>query len=91
MYQANLRKLCNIQVDRFENRGKLEAVDVWIQCNLAGLDSILDDNDGEISHINTTDCEVRVWLEGTETKRPQQFYLKEIPREKLQSFFVQRG
>ena len=80
-----------LQVDRFETRGKLDAVDVWIQCNKAALDSVLEENDGDISHINSTDEEVRVWLEGTEHQRPQQYFLKEIPKEKLPSFFKQRG
>ena len=78
-------------MDRFESHGKLDAVDVWIQCNLAGLDAVLDDNDGEISHVNSTDNNVRVYVEGTELRRPQQYELKKIPRDKLQSFFKQRG
>ena len=83
-----------IQVDRFEKgegRNKvLLAVDVWIQCTRAGLDSILE-NDGDIGHVNSTDPAPRIWLEPTENSRDQQYDLKSVPHGKLDSFFVQRG
>ena len=79
-------------MDRFEDRNKkLIAVDVWLQCSKTGLMSIVEDNDGDISHINSTDQEPRIWMEGTETKRPQQYELKKVPKDKLETFFVQRG
>ena len=84
-----------LQVDRFEtgrgDRKILVAVDVWIQCTKAGLLSILDENDGDINHVNSLDQDPRIWMEGSETKGPRQWRLKEIPREKLDDFFVQRG
>ena len=79
-------------MDRYEDRNKkLIAVDVWIQCTKKGLESILDDNDGDINHVNSLDQEPIVWLEPTETKRSQQWELKKIPRDKLETFFVCRG
>ena len=78
-------------MDRIEERGKLKEVDVWIQCTQRGLDCILDDNDGEVNHINSTDPAPRVWLESDGNSQPRQWALKEIPRERLVHFFVQRG
>ena len=78
--------------EKGEGRNKvLVAVDVYIQCNMPALESILQDNDGDVNHINSIDPAPRVWLEGTETQRPQQWDLKSIPRGKLDTFFVQRG
>ena len=66
-------------------------VEVWIQCNKQALDCILDDNDGEINHINSLDSAPRVWLEGDGNQGPRQWLLRDIPRARLAHFFVQRG
>ena len=76
-----------------QNRGKREAlggggVD---QCTRQGLECILDDNDGEINHINSLDPAPRVWIEGNGNQGPRQWELKDIPRARLEHLFVQRG